>query len=362
MCYLCNRYNRSSLAFITKMNDNQASDIDVEMHYFFQTFLVANSITDHITKLAFNCIYSKEVDKKRGEFTARDMFETLKGLVRSCHINTDQGEVSTAPAETNSWQPSEEPPVQKADGYITKSAVVHVPSSVVEEDSKSVHLKRSAAKLQTIGPQMSSKFKLPAEGESKVYRIVKSKANDQYEESVALSRMMKVKEESRRREEEAQMALAKKKLQEKNKFRKISREKGTISADYASYNFEGKTIDVNLITEFNELTTACNNRVPRPLSPLEEQEKPVRKNAEVTKEIPLINILAREAKFKEEIRRSNIPLMKLYDSFKPSPGVELIENGRKPKRAGRTFKDAELSEPFLPKLHTPDLGTPNSNC
>eukprot|EP00826_Nyctotherus_ovalis_P059818 TRINITY_DN8353_c0_g1_i7.p1 TRINITY_DN8353_c0_g1~~TRINITY_DN8353_c0_g1_i7.p1 ORF type:complete len:126 (+),score=2.82 TRINITY_DN8353_c0_g1_i7:103-480(+) len=109
MCYLCNRYNRSSLAFITKMNDNQASDIDVEMHYFFQTFLVANSITDHITKLAFNCIYSKEVDKKRGEFTARDMFETLKGLVRSCHINTDQGEVSTAPAETNSWQPSEEP-------------------------------------------------------------------------------------------------------------------------------------------------------------------------------------------------------------------------------------------------------------
>lgn len=91
------------------MNDKQASDVDVEIHGPLQTFFVVNFVTDHITKLAFNCIYSKELDKKRGEFTAGDTLETLKGLVRSCHINTDQGELPTAPAETNSWQPSEEP-------------------------------------------------------------------------------------------------------------------------------------------------------------------------------------------------------------------------------------------------------------
>jgi signal recognition particle subunit SEC65 len=199
--------------------------------------------------------------------------------------------------------------------------------------------------------------------ESKIYKIVKPNINNPYESSVALLRVMKIKEENRRREEEAQLALAKKKLQEKGRFHKVSKEKGTVVGDYASYNFKGNSLDVNLIEDFSELTTRSNGRVLRAKESIEEPK--LHEQVEVTKDIPLISILAREVKLKEQIRNSSIPSVKLYDNFILSPGVELLEIGKKPKKSIRTFREKEgkMSREelndygFLPKIALPDQGT-----
>jgi len=165
-----------------------------------------------------------------------------------------------------------------------------------------------------------------------------------------------MKEDNIRREEEAQLALTKKKLEEKNKLPNVNREKGTVVGNYASYNYKGKLLDVNLIEDFNGLTTKSNRKV------LQVEKSKQSKQPEVTKKTPLISILGREAGFKEQMRNNSIALMKLYDNFIPSPGVELLEDGKKPKKSIRSFREKEgkmskneLNDcDFLPKIPLPD--------
>jgi len=86
------------------MNDQKNSSIELTVHDEFQTLLVVDSFIEHVKRRTFACIYSKELDRKSGEFTKSNTMETLKDLVKSCYLNIDQGE-----SPTNPWQPSEEP-------------------------------------------------------------------------------------------------------------------------------------------------------------------------------------------------------------------------------------------------------------
>ena len=186
--------------------------------------------------------------------------------------------------------------------------------------------------------------------DSKIYSLPKPDIDKEYENYVVRMRLLKVKEDAKRNAERQQLALVKKKHKDKMSIFKPRNEKGTISGDYPCYNYEGRMLDVKLLTDFNNVVPKCRNHILNDQQYNMTINKTFSRRLKKKKELELIDVLIKDTIKKESINQ--IEILKLYERFVPNVGVELTEVGRKGKKSGLLIEDTSDKYGFLPDINS----------